>query len=249
MTLKIIGSSSAGNCYILGDSKEALILECGVRFDLINRGLNFNLNKVVGLLCTHSHGDHCKAVADVAKFGINVYASEGTCEELAEIYNPNPHRLRPIQTKVPFRLGGFRIIAFDVEHDTKQPVGFLIDHADTGLILFLTDTVYSPYRFPGLSQVIVEANYCEHILEEKRQAGATIDMLRDRVIESHMSFQNTKQLLKANDLTQVKNIVLIHLSNSHSHARRFKHEAEQLTGKQVHIAEAGMEIDLNKSPF
>ena len=32
MELKVLGSSSAGNCYILDNGKEALILEAGIAF-------------------------------------------------------------------------------------------------------------------------------------------------------------------------------------------------------------------------
>lgn len=248
MKLHVIGSSSAGNSYVLQNAEEALIIECGVRFEKIQKAVGFNLSKVCGCLITHSHGDHCKAVKEVTIAGINVYASCGTCEELLA-YCPNPRRLRPVQTKTPFRVGNFRVIAFDVVHETKEPVGFLIDHKETGLILFLTDTVYARYKFPGLNQVIVEANYCDEILQARRESGATIEMLRDRVIESHMSLRNCKDLLLANDLTQVRNIVLIHLSNAHSDEQRFKKEVEELTGRVVHVADTGMIIDLNKNPF
>src|ERR1041385_4951135 len=127
---------------------------------------------------------------------------------------------------------------------------YLIKHQECGVVLFLTDTVYSPFVFKGLNNIIVEANYCDEILEEKRQAGYTIEMLRDRVIESHMSLKNCKDLLAANDLSQVNNIVLIHLSDSHSHETRFKKEVEALTGKVVHVADKGMVIEnFEKTPF
>lgn len=250
MRLKIINSNSRGNAYILESATESLLIECGVRFDLIKRALGFNLSKLVGCIVTHSHGDHCSAVHDLTHAGITVYATEGTCEELLERWKPNPHRLKPRHMAIPFHLGGFRIMPFRTEHDTKEPCGFLIQHEEMGVTLFLTDTVYSPYSFKGLNNVIVEANYCEEILEAKRQAGGTIEMLRDRVIESHMSLRNCKDMLAANDLSRVNNIVLIHLSDSHSDDRRFKREVEALTGKVVHVADKDMVIEnFNKTPF
>lgn len=250
MRLQIINSNSAGNCYILENDQDALIIECGVRFDLIKKALGFKINKVVGCIITHSHGDHCKGVHDLTHSGIDIYATAGTCEELTEKWQPNLHRIHPRHTELPFSLGPFRIIPFKTVHDTKEPCGFLIHHPECGVVLFLTDTVFSPFVFTGLNQVIVEANYCEEILEEKRQRGATIEMLRDRVIESHMSLRNCKDLLQANDLSQVNNVVLIHLSDSHSHAERFKAEVEQVTGKVVHVADKNMIIEnFNISPF
>lgn len=250
MRLKIINSNSKGNCYLLESESETLLIECGVRFDLIQRAAGWRLNKIVGCIVTHSHADHCSGIKELSYAGIDIYATAGTCEELSEKFNPNPYRLHARHTELPFSLGSFRVIPFKTIHDTKEPCGFLIHHPETGVVLFLTDTVFSPFTFKGLNNVIVEANYCESILEEKRQSGATIAMLRDRVIESHMSLQNCKQLLAANDLSHVNNIVLIHLSDSHSHAERFKQEVRELTGKPVFIADKDMVIEnFNKEPF
>jgi hypothetical protein len=55
--------------------------------------------------------------------------------------------------------------------------------------------------------------------------------------------------LRANDLTGVNNIVLIHLSDSNSDAPRFQKEVRELTGKTVWVAEAGLEINFDKEPF
>jgi len=250
MRLKVIGSNSRGNAYVLENDQEALLIECGVRFELIKKALDFNLHKVVGCIITHSHGDHCCGLEKLTHAGITAYATEGTCEELMASWKPNPHRLKSRHMAIPFSIGGFDIIPFKTVHDTKEPCGFLIHHDECGVVLFLTDTVYSPFSFKGLNNVIVEANYCEMILEQRRQAGTTIEILRDRVIESHMSIQNCIHLLKANDLSKVNNIVLIHLSDSHSDENRFKGDVEALTGKVVTVANKDMVIEnFNKQPF
>ena len=60
-----------------------------------------------------------------------------------------------------------------------------------------------------------------------------------------MEFETTKEFLKANDLTKVNNIVLLHLSMDNSDQARFKREVTELTGKRVAIAEPGLDIELN----
>lgn len=55
MHLKILGSSSHGNCYILQSATDTLIIECGIRYKDILQGLNFNLQGVVGALISHQH--------------------------------------------------------------------------------------------------------------------------------------------------------------------------------------------------
>lgn len=53
--LSVLGSGSSGNSYILKCNDDALIIEAGVNWDVILKGLNFNTKNVVGMLVTHSH--------------------------------------------------------------------------------------------------------------------------------------------------------------------------------------------------
>ena len=64
-----------------------------------------------------------------------------------------------------------------------------------------------------------------------------------------MELQTTKSVLKANDLSEVYNIVLLHLSENNGDAPRFIQEISELTGKPVEVARSGMEIELTKNPF
>lgn len=246
MVLKVIGSSSAGNAYILENNSTALLIECGVRFDLIKKALRFNIRKPIGCLISHEHKDHCKYVNDVMAAGINVYATEKTFKAMA--INTNHYRAGIVKDGRKLTLGEFTVLPFNIIHDAAEPVGFMIKHAETGNVLFLTDSIYAPYKFRNLHNVIVEANYCQTIIDNKMAEGAN-KFVRDRVIQSHLSIQTCKELLQANDLSQVNNIVLIHLSDNNSDAARFKREVQEVTGKTVHIADAGMEIPFNRTPF
>lgn len=246
MQLKIIGSNSAGNAYILENDQEALLIECGVAFSEIKQALNFNLKKVAGCLVTHEHGDHAKAIQDVLAAGINVYASDGTHMALG---TNKSHRAITTFSGDEFKLGSFRIKPFDVSHDVAEPLGFLIWHPETGTVLFLTDSYYCRYPFHGLNNILIEANYCKEILDRRMHAGENPKFLQDRVIKSHMSLATCKSMLGANDLSKVNNIVLIHLSDGNSDAVRFKKEVEEQTGKTVTIADAGINIPFNKTPF
>ena len=56
MILKVLGSSSTGNCYLLQSSEgETLIIECGVHLKEIKKALNFNIRNVAGVLISHEH--------------------------------------------------------------------------------------------------------------------------------------------------------------------------------------------------
>jgi len=246
MELHVINSNSQGNSYILENNQEALLIECGVRFEKIKQALRFNYRKVVGCLVTHDHGDHSTAIADVQKAGIKVFASRGTHTALGTV---DHHRSVIVKGGQEIRVGGFRVIPFDVKHDAAEPLGFLLNHSETGTVLFLTDSYYSEYNFSNLNNVIIEANYCQKILDQRVLDGENPKFLRDRVITSHMSLETCKGVLRANDLSAVNNIVLIHLSDNNSNAPKFKKEIEEVTGKPVWVATPGLRIPFNKKPF
>ncbi len=246
MQLKILGSGSAGNCYILENDTTALIIECGVPMKEIKQALDFNLDKVAGVLISHEHKDHCKSVEDVVAAGLSVFASYGTLKAMNITHSHRVTGLDPMKT---FYINEFKIMPFDVKHDAAEPFGFLIHHKDCGTVLFITDSYYVPHTFSNLNNIIVEANYCPSIVKKRMEAGALHGKVRDRVIESHMNINTCKELLKANDLSAVNNIVLIHLSDGNSNAADFKKQVEELTGKTVFIAEKNMNINFSKTPF
>lgn len=55
MKLKVIGSSSKGNAYILETETGILILDAGVPFREIQKALDFDLERIKGCLITHEH--------------------------------------------------------------------------------------------------------------------------------------------------------------------------------------------------
>jgi phosphoribosyl 1,2-cyclic phosphodiesterase len=51
-----LGSGSSGNAYILECKNETLLLECGISWDKILKGLSYKLSNVVGVCVSHAHG-------------------------------------------------------------------------------------------------------------------------------------------------------------------------------------------------
>ena len=246
MQLKVIGTGSQGNAYLLENEEEALLIECGVNFKEIKKALKFNLKKLVGCIVTHEHGDHAKSIKEIVEAGITVYATKGTYNAKG-IQNSWKSNAKAINQKDDFKIGNFKIKSFDVNHDAAEPVGFLINHPECGTTLFLTDTFYCGYTFRGLNNIIIEANYSEEIIDKKLIGDKKF--LRDRVIQSHMSLETCVDFMKANDLSKVNNIVLIHLSDSNSDEKMFGEVIKSTFNKTTYVANNGLEIEFNKTPF
>jgi len=190
--------------------------------------------------------DHSVSIHDALKSGIQVYASKGTHEARNSIDDYNSEVM---EEKKLYKSGPFKFLGFKVQHDAKEPFGFVINHPEMGNCLFLTDSFYSKAKYANLNQLIVEANFDEDLIDEKMSDGKVLPFLRNRILESHMSIQTCLKMLEANDLSKVNNIVLCHLSDGNSHARQFQKKVEDQTGKTVTIAENGITINLNKRPF
>lgn len=247
MELKILGSSSDGNCYVFDNGKEALVVECGISFKEVKKAVNFDISRIVGCLISHEHGDHAKEVKKFIDARIPVYMSNGTAESLG--LDKNNRLLATMEDCGIYHINNFTIQAFNVQHDCAEPFGFLIHHHEMGMVLFATDTYYLAYTFNGLNNILIECNYRLDILEENIATGRVPGITHDRTIQSHMSFDTCKETLLANDLSAVNNIVLIHLSNGNSNALEFKQGIHEATGKTVHIADKGMILNFNKTPF
>lgn len=164
--------------------------------------------------------------------GIDCYISAGTAEALGL----SGHRVHIIKAKQQFRIGTWTVLPFDTQHDAAEPLGFLLANQYGDKLLYATDTYFLQYKFRGLTHIMVECNYAEDILEANIASGAIDPVLKNRLVRSHFSLAGVKEFLRANDLSHVKEIWLLHLSNGNSDAARFKREIQELTGKEVYIA-------------
>lgn len=231
--IKPLGSSSAGNAYYVTDGDTPLLLECGLRFKDIQRALNYRMSDIAGCLLTHNHSDHCKAAKDVMRAGIDLYASAGTLAAA----RLTGHRAITVRAKDQFRIGTWTILPFEVEHDVDEPLGYLLANEAEEKLLFATDTFYIRYQFSGLTHLLIECNYSEAIVDENIIAGKIPVSMKRRLVRSHFSLENMKEFIRANDMSMVKEIWLIHLSDTNSDAELFKREVQALTGCPVYVAD------------
>ena len=225
MDIQVYASGSKGNCYRLSDEQTTILLECGIPCKEIMKHIRFQIRSISGVLLTHNHMDHAKSAKDLAGYGINIYSSEGTFRALGL----SGHRYKIVKALEPFHIGTFDIYPFDVQHDVPEPLGYVITSQVTGeRLLFFTDTYYIKYKFSNVDIIMGEVNYSlETISENLNQAR------KNRLFESHMSLEHFKQFLSANDISKLKKIFLLHLSDDNSDAEMFKMETQKLTGVQV----------------
>lgn len=228
---KPLASSSAANTYVVSDGKTTLLLDAGLKMADIRRGLNFNLSSVDAALISHQHGDHSRSVRDLIKAGIDVYLPEDAISELG-VQGHRVHQLDSLRTRA---IGSWTVLPFPVEHDV-QALGFLLANEAGEKLLYVTDSYYVRYRFDGLTVIAVECNYALDILDRNIAEGRVSASLRGRLLRSHFSLEHVKDFLRANDLSKVREVHLLHLSDANSDEERFKREVQEICGCPVYVA-------------
>jgi len=149
--------------------------------------------------------------------------------------NVQHHRIHNIKAKQKFNIDTWSIMPFEANHDVLEPLSFLLVNQVGEKLLFATDTFYIKYKFKGLTHIMIEANYSLKILEEKIANGSLPEVMKTRLMRSHFSLENVKDFLKANDLSKVEEIWLLHLSDTNSDAEQFKREIAEQTGKMIYV--------------
>jgi phosphoribosyl 1,2-cyclic phosphodiesterase len=232
-----LASSSAGCCYRLsgGGTSAPLLIDAGIRFELIQRGLNFRVSALAGCLLTHAHGDHAKAVDGLLRAGVDVYSSKETWASVWPRLTAT-HRAKELYSREQTSVGDWSVLPFEAVHDAPGTLGFLIGSPDGCRLLFLTDSAYSPYRFEGLTHIAIECNWSSEILRDNVSSGQIHRDRYRRISSTHMSLERLIEMLKANDLSAVEEIHLLHLSSQNSDEAKFKLEVERATGKPVYVA-------------
>lgn len=246
MRLTVLASGSAGNGYLFEARHSALLVECGVKPEVMLRRSAVQLSQLAGALVTHEHGDHAGFADRYAALGVPIYASRGTLGALR--FHPGA-RLRPVQAMQTFHAGEFTVRAFDTRHDAAEPLGYIIEHPEAGRILFLTDTAFCPYDFRGLclDHMLVEANYDDGLLDANVANGVVDAARAARTRRDHMSLRDACELIRADQTAELKTVLLVHLSSQNADAAEFARKAaETALFARIEVARGGLSLDLMK---
>lgn len=231
MEIKIIASSSKGNCYLLTTKNTKILLEAGIQFSQIKKELDYDLS-IDGVLISHEHKDHSKATKDLMLAGIEVYMSAGTASKL----KLSGHRLNIIESKKIVKIGDLNILPFDLHHDCAEPLGFLIADGKEKL-LFITDTGAIGYKFEGLTTIMIECNHDIEILQSHVLQGKVSESHGKRVSESHLSLQKVVGYLEDIDKSRLQIVCLMHLSGGNIDEKKARSEVAKVTGAKIIVCE------------
>lgn len=241
MRLKCLGSSSAGNCYLLtSNSGETLILDCGIPIKEIKKGLNWNVKGIVGVLCTHKHLDHSKSVLELCKAGFHTVVPYLISSGKSETFGCR-------MKKSNFKIDTFALTKIDgnwthTDADgTPCPIyGFLITHKEMGKMLYITDCELIKWKFKDINHILLGVNYDKDLID-------TDNPKANHVFRGHLSIDTACDFVRANDSDSLQNIIMCHLSSENADKDSFIEKMKNaVNGANVDVAEQGKSWNLRK---
>lgn len=237
MKFEALASSSAGNAYIVSDRDTRILLECGIPHKKLQKLSGFSLSEFKACLVTHEHKDHAKSVQELINRGMDVYMSYGTAQAL------ETDLAKLIEDMEQFNIGSLDIVPFTTFHDAKEPLGFLIkSRVDGDVLAFATDTVNLRYQFPGLNILAIEANFSPEILAKNEKMP---EKVKHRIENTHMNIDFLCDYLKSMDLSQCREIYLLHLSDSSSHEKKFISKVKNVIPPHINVTVCPKEAKAN----
>ncbi len=239
MEVKVLASGSSGNAYQVADGEARILLDAGIPAKRIQAGIGFKTHELAGCLVTHSHQDHCKAVKDLLKFGVDVWMP-GKEADAAGI--PAHHRLHRLEesedgagTYRAFRCGGFTVLPFRTMHDTPEPVGYMVQGPSKEKLPNFTDTYYTPRRLPAPEHLIGERNYDNETVEQVLETGEVQTARLKRLFSTHMSLDNFLAFLRNLDTRNLRKIYICHMSSDRGNEQKIREAVQKQTGAEVYV--------------
>jgi len=214
-----IASGSNGNCYYVGNNKEAVLIDAGISCKQIllrMKERNLSPSKIKALFVTHEHSDHMRGVRGInKKLQIPIYLTAIT-------YYGSYRNLRPDDPKlfVPgdvITVGDFSIHSFLKNHDASEPCSFRVQYKEKNIGIF-TD-IGEPcdnvtHHLQMCDGLFLESNYDEKMLWE----GSYPYFLKQRVASNvgHLSNKQAFELLHKYASENLKCVFLSHLSKENN---------------------------------
>ncbi len=224
LIFRCFASGSSGNCYYLGTSKSGILIDAGIsartiQKDLREMGLDYA--NIMGVLITHDHADHIRAVGTLGeKVHLPIYSTHLIHEGINRNYGVQ-EKLRTSQRYFEkgqeWELCGMRINTFGISHDSTECVGYVIDYQGQRFMI-ATDCGEPNEEMEDYlrtaNHIVIEANHDEQLLLN----GPYPTYLKQRILSprGHQSNTTCANLLAKNYHPGMRNVFLCHLSHENN---------------------------------
>src|SRR5512140_205338 len=201
--IRVLGSSSAGNCTVVWDGTQALLIDCGFspRYTFRNlRAIGLGPTNLTGVLITHTHGDHINesVLGYLVEWRIPICTAKSVADELLKrspaVKLAAQEGLLKTFHDDALEVGRFDVGCFEVPHDSPGGCyGYAIAHTEGGAkrtVTIATDVGFTGEnlrgRFVDADVIVFESNHDPDMLENSGRP----DWLKQRIRKiGHLSNQ------------------------------------------------------------
>ncbi len=214
-----LNSGSNGNCYYVGSSTEAVLVDAGIscrETEKRMRNLGLDMSSVKGILISHEHSDHINGLSILSKkYQLPVYITHHTLRESQ--LNIDSNLVRSFSADQPLHIGGLSVTAFKKAHDACDPHSFVISDGSIHIGVFTDIGIACPQvirHFRKCHAVFLEANYCPDML----RTGNYPIHLKRRISsgQGHLSNTQALELFMKFKTRRLSHLVLSHLSENNN---------------------------------
>ena len=214
-----LNSGSNGNCYYIGNDREAVLIDAGISCRETERRmarLGLSMSKVKAIFISHEHSDHINGVTLLAKkYQLPVYITTPTL--VGGRLNIEHHLVCSFVAFKAIAIGDLLVTAFPKFHDASNPHSFIIAFRDIKVGVFTDIGVACENVIKHFSQchaAFLEANYDDEMLD----AGGYPYHLKRRIRSGHghLSNKQAAELFVTYKPAYMTHLLLSHLSKNNN---------------------------------
>lgn len=213
-----LNSGSNGNCYYVGNSNEAVLVDAGLSCRETEKRmklLGLSMHIVKAIFISHEHTDHIKGLTTIAnKYNLPVYITTGTALNGPRLIR---HISKNFNSNEPIAIGDLKITPFKKQHDANDPHSFIISGHGVTVGVFTDIGIACKeviHYFKQCHAVFLESNYDETMLENGRYPIYLKN--RIRMGQGHLSNRQALELFLAHRPAFMQLVLLSHLSKENN---------------------------------
>jgi phosphoribosyl 1,2-cyclic phosphodiesterase len=214
-----LNSGSNGNCYYIGNDREAVLVDAGISCKETERRmdrLGLSMERVKAIFVSHEHADHINGIPVLSKkYQLPVYITQATLRNSG--IRLDKSLIRTFLAGEAVEVGDLSVTAFTKLHDADDPHSFIV--AGHGIKIGVFTDIGEPCaevirHFRQCRAAFLESNYDEKMLEE----GKYPIYLKRRISgnQGHLSNAQALALFNAHRPPHISHLLLSHLSKENN---------------------------------
>ena len=214
-----LNSGSNANCYYIGNSNEAILIDAGLscrETEKRMRRLGLDISFVKAIFISHEHCDHIAGLRVLSKkYRLPVYITNNTLRNCG--FEIEKDLVFSFMHSGPVSVGELSILPFTKSHDAHDPHSFIVSGNDIHIGV-ITDIGYACKHvikhFKLCDAVFLESNYCQQMLSD----GPYPLHLKNRISsrKGHLSNDQALELFLNHKPRNLQLLILSHLSQNNN---------------------------------